>query len=197
VALNRFDPDALGRLEQRAWAVYYLRDWPALFRLLYEITRRHFGLSLPQALYATFLATRAQVRFARSGNQDGRAEADMRLFYAFVRGPAGGRYDSARAARLELGWWVVHRQRERYPDRRSLSAALAASYAEVYQRPIEAMMPAAEARAEAMDLSDQWVREGRQRGSPLLRRIAELLVDSYRALHEATARPGTPATETR
>jgi hypothetical protein len=197
VALNRFDPDALGRLEQRAWAVYYLRNWPTLFRLLFEITRRHFGLSLPQALYATFLATRAQVRFARSGNQGGRAEADMRRFNAFVRGPAGGRYDPARAAQLELGWWAVHPQRERYPDRRALSAALAASYAEVYQRPIEVMMPSAELRAEAMDCSDQWVREGRQRSSPLLRRIAELLIESYRALHAATAGPASPVSESR
>ena len=189
MALNRFDPDSLGRLEQRAWAVYYLRDWPRLFRLLLEITRRHFGLSLPAAIYATCVATRAQVRFARAGNQDGRAEADMRRFYAFVRGPAGGCYDPARAAALEIGWWVVHRERARSADRRALSAALAASYAEVYQRPLETMMEAAELRAEAMDLSDQWVREGRQRGSPLLRRIAELLVQSYRALHEATIEP--------
>lgn len=180
--LRAFDPETTGRLEQRAWAYYYYRQWPRLFDALLRLSRSQFNLSLPRAVYASYLATQAQVVFARQGDRDGLAEAYMRRFYEFVREPVAGRYDSARAAELELRWWVVHRQREQYPDRSALVAALAATYAEVYRRPPEQLREAAEARALAMDLSDQWNREGKDPASPLLEQIADLLVASYRAL---------------
>ena len=184
-ALRGFDPETVGRLEQRAWAAYYYRNWPELFDLLLRLSRGQFGLSLPQALHGSYLATQAQVVWARQGAQDGLAEEYMRQFYELVREPARGRYDSRRAAELELRWWAVHRQREQYPDRTALTQALAESFAEVYQAPVERMLAAADARAEAMDLSDQWIREGKVADSPLLDRIAALLVASYQALAES------------
>lgn len=183
--LTAFDPETVGRLEQRAWAAYYWRQWPTLFDLMLRMTRGAFGLSLPDGVYAAYLNTQAQIAWARQGAQDGVAEAYMRRFYEFVREPTGGRYDSARAAQLEVNWWAVHRDRERYPDRAALAEALAATYAEVYQTSQDRMLPAADARAEAMDLSDQWIREGKLEDSPLLEQIAERLVASYRALSDA------------
>jgi hypothetical protein len=160
-----------------------------LFDLMPRMTRSAFGLSLPQAVYASSLNTQAQVTWARQGATDGKAEALMRQFYAYVREPVGGKYDSAKAAKLEVNWWAVHRNRERYPDHSALAQALADTYAEVYQLPAEKMLPAGEARAAAMDLSDQWNREGKDPNSPLLGQIADLLVQSYRALSEASRRP--------
>ena len=34
--LQSFDPESVGRLEQRAWAAYYWRQWPQLFDLLHS-----------------------------------------------------------------------------------------------------------------------------------------------------------------
>ena len=187
--LATFDPETVGRLEQRAWAAYYYRQWPTLFDLLLRLTRGQFDLSLPKAVYASYVATQAQVVFARQGDRDGLAEEYMRRFYEYVREPTGGRYDARRAAELEVGWWVVHRQREQYPDHRALAEALAASYAEVYQIPPDRALAAGEGRAAAMDLSDQWNRQGKDPNSPLLDQIAELLVASYRALAAAVAQP--------
>jgi hypothetical protein len=185
--LTAFDPVAVGRLEQQAWAAYYWRQWPQLFDLLLRLSRGQFGLSLPQAIYGSYLATQAQIVFARQGDRDGIAEDYMRRFYEYVREPTGGRYDPSRAAALELEWWVVHRNRERYPDHSALAAALAATYAEVYQTPADRLLPAGEARAAAMDLSDQWNREGKLADSPLLDQIASLLVQSYQALYDAVS----------
>jgi hypothetical protein len=53
--LTTFDPETVGRLEQRAWAAYYQRQWPQLFDLMLRMTRGAFGLSLPQAVYASYL----------------------------------------------------------------------------------------------------------------------------------------------
>ena len=187
--LAAFDPETVGRLEQRAWAAYYYRQWPTLFDLLLRLARGQFGLSLPKAVYASYVATQAQVAFARQGDRDGLAEEYMRRFYEYVREPIGGRYDPRPAAELEVRWWVVHRQREQYPDHSALAEALAQTYAEVYQVPPDRVLAAGEARAAAMDLSDQWNREGKDPGSPLLDQIAELLTASYRALSDAVSPP--------
>jgi hypothetical protein len=183
--LEAFDPVATGRLEQKGWAAYYWRDWPQLFDLLLRLSRGQFGLSLPQALYVSYIGTQAQIAWARQGAADGLAEEYMRRYYEFVREPTGGRYDPRRAAELEVRWWAVHRQRDQSPDHSALTAALAATYAEVYQQPAERMVDAAEARAAAMDLSDQWIREGKDPASPLLPQISDLLVASYQALADS------------
>jgi hypothetical protein len=188
--LTAFDPETVGRLEQRAWQAYYLRQWPQLFDLMLRITRSAFGLSLPQAVYASYINTQAQITWAKQGAQDGKAEAQMRELYAYVREPVGGNYDVDKAAKLEVNWWAVHRNREQYPDHSALARALADTYAEVYQLPADKMLPAGEARAAAMDLSDQWIREGKDPNSPLLEQIATLLVQSYRSLSDAVATPG-------
>ena len=182
-----FDPEIVGRLEQRAWAAYYYRDWPQLFDLLLRLSRSQFGLSLPQAVHGSYLGTQAQIVWARQGAQDGLAEDYMRRFYELVREPSGGRYDPRRAAELEVGWWAVHRQRAQYPDRSALALALAETYAELYRAPADRMLPAGDARAEAMDISDRWIREGKDPKSPLLEQIAERLVASYRALAAAAS----------
>ncbi|MCC7370746.1 MAG: hypothetical protein IT306_20160 [Chloroflexi bacterium] len=189
-ALAGFDPRTVGRLEQRAWVQYYLQQWPGLLDSMIRMLRSAFGLSLSQAVYAGYVNTQAQVVWSRQGAQDGLAEALMRDFYAYVREPIGGRYDVERAARLEVNWWAVHRNREQYPDRSALAQALAETYAEVYQRPAAELLPAADARAAAMDLSDRWNREGKDPDSPLLAEIARLLVESYTLLSEAVG-PGT------
>jgi hypothetical protein len=188
--LTRFDPEEVGRAEQRAWAAYYLHQWPTLFDLMLRMTRSAFGLSLPQAVYASYLNTYAQMVWSRQGAQDGLAEAYMGRFYAYVKEPTGGRYDVDRAANLEVQWWAVHRNRSQYPDHSALAQALADTYAEVYQRPADRLLPAGEARAAAMDLSDQWNREGKDPDSPLLGQIADLLVQSYRSLSEAVETAG-------
>jgi hypothetical protein len=41
-----------------------------------------------------------------------------------------------------------------------------------------------------MDLSDQWIREGKDPNSPLLGQIATLLVQSYQPPSEAVGTPG-------
>ena len=186
-ALESFDPQRVGTIEQEAWAAYYYREWPRLLQLMLEMIQGQFGLSPAQSLEAAYFATQAQVVWADRGASGGEAEDLMRQFYALVREPAGGRYDVDRAAALEINWWAVHRNRDQYPDRSVLASALADLYAEVYRLPVEAALPAGEHRARAMDLADQWIREGKVRDSVLLDQVRAELVQSYQALHDALA----------
>lgn len=183
------DAQRVGTLEQQAWEAYYLREWPRLGLLLLELIEDQFGLTRAQATEAALVATQAQIVFAQQGAAGGQAEALMRQFYTLVREPFGGSYDPARAAALEVGWWVVHRERAASGDSRPLVDALAALSAELYQVPVDVVWSAAEHRAAAMDVSDRWVAEGREPTSPLLVEVRNELVSCYTALFEAVGTP--------
>ncbi|MFN0070033.1 MAG: hypothetical protein ACKVVP_00915 [Chloroflexota bacterium] len=185
--LYAFDPETVGRYEQAAWAQYYWRQWPQMFDSLLRMTRSAFGISFPHAVYATYENTLAQIAWARQGDTGGEARARMRTFYEFIREPVGGAYDTARAADLEVNWWAVHRNRDQHPDRTALTEALSMLYAEVYQLPADRVTRAAALRAEAMDISDQWIREGKLPESPLLQQITNLLIHSYTELKQAVS----------
>ena len=63
-----------------------------------------------------------------------------------------------------------------------LVSSLTRLYSYVYSEPEAALRPAALERARAMDLSDQWIQEGRQPDSALLPLEHAALVRSYAAL---------------
>ena len=103
----------------------------------------------------------------------------------------------AEAARLEVDWWRVHRERQHAAqpaggqrmsgrpagdDPGELVGALTRLYTFLYDEPEAAVRLAAVYRTEAMDLSDQWVAEGCRLDSPLLAREHAALVRSYAAL---------------
>ena len=69
-----------------------------------------------------------------------------------------------------------------------LVASLTRLYCYLYGEPEAALRPAAVHRARAMDLSDQWVREGCQPDSPLLPLEHAALVRCYAALLAAVHR---------
>jgi hypothetical protein len=184
-AITAFSPETLAALEQEAWEAYYYRQWPRLFWLLLQVNRTQFGLSWAQAVYGSYLATQAQVVFARQGDEGGVAQDYMRRFYALVREPAGARYDAERAAAVELEWWVVHRHRRDYPDYSALVRAMTALYAEVYQAPPATVAEAARYRVAAVEVSDRWLDEDKPAGSPLLRQVRQELFQGYAALKRA------------
>jgi hypothetical protein len=114
----------------------------------------------------------------------------MRRFYGLLRLAHGAPADPARAAELEVEWWGVHRQHQRGEngDAGPLVDALSRSYAFSFGIDQAALRPAAEHRARAMDMVDQWVTQGRQMDSPLLAPIRATLVRSYAALLAAVHR---------
>ena len=75
--------------------------------------------------------------------------------------------DPARAAALEIDWWRAHRERQYSADpagqNDELLESLIALYSYLFGENEAAVRPAAIYRVQAMDLSDQWVREGSHR----------------------------------
>ena len=190
--LRSFDPARVADLEFRAWVGYYLRDWPGVLRASIGLVRAGFGMDWARTLHGAWLVLRANQLWAPEDNDPDGARRCMRRFYGLLKISYGQPGDVAEAARLEVDWWRVHRERQHAAqpmggqstggDPGELAGALTRLYTFLYDEPEAAVRPAAVYRTEAMDLSDQWVTEGCRPDSPLLAREHAALVRSYAAL---------------
>jgi hypothetical protein len=188
--LTSFAPHRLGRYECDAWVCYYRHEWGRFLPASVLMVREGFGLGWPRTLQGAYLVLRANQLWAPYPDNDAAgAERTMRAFYALVENAHHLGLDPGEAARLEVGWWAVHRNLQHEPDTSSadapLTEALADLYAYVYAVDRSAVTEAARLRAEAMVASDAWVREGCDLGSPLLVDELTSLVRSYAALRVA------------
>jgi hypothetical protein len=190
--LRSFSPVRLGHLEADVWIAYYRRQWARFLALSVLVVRTAFGMDWIRTVHGAWLVLRANQLWAPppTRNDPAGARRCMRRFYALLRLAHGEPADPARAAELEVEWWRVHRvhQRGEDGDARPLVDALAGLYAFTFGVDETALRPAAEYRARAMDLFDQWVTEGRPMDSPLLPPMRAALVRSYAALLAAVHR---------
>ena len=188
-----FDPFRIADLEYRMWVGYYLRRWTHVLAASLTLLQLGFGPDLARAMRGAWLMLRAVRLWAPfpDNDPDG-ARACMRELYALVRLRFGEPADPARAASLEIDWWRAHRQRQYAPDPAATGDELLDSvtrlYCYLFGQTEDAIRPAAVHRVRAMDLSDQWVREGCPPDSPLLPLEHAALVRAYAALLAAVHR---------
>jgi hypothetical protein len=74
-------------------------------------------------------------------------------FYTAIRKLSDIPFNVDRAARLELEWWIVHRERDKHAPG-DLARALAELQSELYQMPAERFTEHSRLRAEAMTIRD-------------------------------------------
>lgn len=182
--MRTFDPAKVAYAETYAWVAYYERDWATLNRLLIQLAQDKFGLTDEQAAEASAIATQAQLAFAPFPDNDvPKATRLQQDFYAYIkRIHPSEAFDPIKAGELDVRWWVIHRQLFAEPENQALIHGIADLYVEVYRVSRERILEAALHRAEAMQFSDRWVREGHAAGSPLIPQIEAALVKSYMAL---------------
>ncbi len=185
-SIRTFDPARVARLETENWEAYYQKRWPRLLQVSVSLVREAFGLNTWQAFQAAYLVGRAEIAAAPFPDNDvPRAEAYMRRFYDLVKRVHHETFDVEQAARLEVRWWVVHRQLFLQEDLQPLVEALVDLYAATFRLPRERVRDAALHRAEAMRYSDRWVNDGKTSGDALLAQVEQELVMSYTALRVA------------
>jgi hypothetical protein len=189
-----FDPRRVAYYEKENWVAYYQKRWLRLLVVSVSMVKESFGLSLWQALYAAYLVARAEIAAAPFPDNDiPRAEAYMRRFYALVKKIHRAHFDVDQAARLEVNWWVVHRQLFGQTENQPLVDALTDLYTVLYEVEAGRVRQAAYHRAQAMVYSDRWVNEGRVADSPLLTQVESELLESYTALCEAVTQGSQPS----
>jgi hypothetical protein len=188
--LRSFDPVKVGDLETELWVTYYRRQWARFLVTSLRVVHGTFGMDWLRTMHGAWLVLRANQLWAPNpGDPDG-ARRCMARFYALLLLTHGEPADPARAARLEVDWWAAHRehQYDGGSDDGPLVTALARLYAYVYDAQEEAVRPAAQHRARAMDISDRWVAAGCDPGSPLIAGERGELVRCYAALLAAVHR---------
>jgi hypothetical protein len=185
--LRSFDPFRIADLEYRMWVGYYLRRWTQVLASSLRLVWLGFGTDWVRGLQVSWLLLRAiQLWAPFPDNDPDGALACMHRLYALISLCYGEPADPARAAVLEIDWWRVHRERQHSRGSAGtgdeLVDAVTRLYSCLFTEAEAAVRPAAVHRARAMDLSDQWVREGCQRGSPLLVLVHAALVRAYASL---------------
>lgn len=182
--LRDFDPHEVARIETAMWRSYYDHQPVRLFGQMTELLRSEYGFPFWRSVVGGFYAARAAEVF-QAGHQRSdyeRALPGLRRYYAMVRQTTTPVFDVNAVARLELEWWIIHRQQGQYTPA-DLDRSLAELQAAIYSRPAILFAGHAQAREIAMLLRDA----GGRRGSPSeaeWRRIGTLLDSSWDSLHK-------------
>jgi hypothetical protein len=183
--LRDFDPDEVARLETAMWRSYYDKQQVRLFNQLAELLRKQYNMPLVRSNRVAYQAAKAAFIF-----KDGKQRSDYEKalpnlvdFYGSVREVSDTPFDVNRAARLELEWWIIHRERAKHPEG-DLDRALAELQAEIYHVPVEKLMEHARLRAEAMRIRDTKAETGGVTEADWAK-IGELLRGSWRSLAQA------------
>lgn len=187
--LARFDPIKLAEYETVNWVAYYQKKWGTLLGASVGMVREAFSLSLPQGIYAAYLVARAEIAAAPFPDNDmPTAEAYMRRFYQYIKQIHKLDYDVAEAARRDVKWWVVHRELFNSDDKQPLVEALYELNL-LYGAEPQGARAAAEYRTQAMVYSDDWIKQGKLSGSPLIVQEQKELEKCYVTLKRAINAP--------
>ena len=183
--IRAFDPDRVAQLDTEMWRSYYDKKPDVLFVQLAQLLREQFHFPVLRSYLTASRAARAAFVFKNGRTREDyeRALPDLTAYYAAIRRVSTTPFDERRAARLELEWWIVHRQRAGH-GAGDLERALAAAAAELYQVPPESLSVYGRERTLAMNLRDLKAARGGVTESDW-KVIDGLLRHSWRSLHEA------------
>ena len=180
--LREFDPEAVAQSETDMWRSYYDRRQLVLFFQLTKALRTQYHVPFLSSNAIAFRGAKAAFIFKDGKNRTDyeRALPDLIRYYGWIRRNSSTPFDVNEAARLELEWWIIHRERDRH-TRQDLDRSLAELQAELYGMPVEKFALHGQLRAEAMLIrDDKWASGGVSESD--WARIHELLRQSWRGL---------------
>jgi len=183
--LREFDSDEVARLETAMWRSYYEKQQVRLFNQLAELLRTQYHLPLIRSNQVAYYGANAAFVFkqGRERKDYEKALPDLVKFYTEIRKLSDIPFDVDRVARLELEWWIIHRQRGQHKPG-DLEKALAELQAEIYRMPVERIMEHGRLRAEAMTIRDTKAEAGGVSEADWVA-INELLKQSWGSLVKA------------
>ena len=183
--LREFDPQEVARIETAMWRSYYDKERGKLFLQLGELLRMQYRMTFLRSNEAAYQAARAAFVF-KEGKQRAdyeRALPYLRNYYRDIRAQSDIPFDVENVAKLELEWWIVHRQRAQHQPG-DLARALADLQAEIFRLPTERFQEHAHLRAEAMTIRDERAAAGGVSEADW-QRIDSLLRGSWQSLWQA------------
>ncbi|MDX6498324.1 MAG: hypothetical protein QOG23_1584 [Blastocatellia bacterium] len=183
--MREFNPDEVAHLETAMWRSYYDKQRLQLFNQLAKLLRLQYGLSQLKSNQVAYYGANAAFVFKQGQQRSDYEKAlpDLLKFYGAIRKMSDIPFDVDRAARLELDWWIIHRQRDQHAPG-DLAKALAELQAEIYHVPVDRVLEHGRLRAEAMTLRDTQAEKGGVTEADWTR-INELLKESWGSLAKA------------
>lgn len=193
--LRGFDPLSLGAQETGMWRAYYERKPVLLFFELSHMLRSQFGFPPLRSILGAVHAARAAFVF-----KDGKDRMDferalpiLREYYSEIHRTGNIDFDVEQAASAELEWWIIHRDRSRYPPD-ALGKACAEAASALYGIPPESTIEHGRLRAAAMVVRDTCAASGGV-SEENWRQIDTLLESCYQSLHRELVPAGQYALE--
>lgn len=182
--MRSFDPDEVARLDTAMWRSYYARQQVKLYNQMTELLRTQYNMPFVRSNTVAYQAARAAFVFkgGRSRQDYENALPYLISFYTSVHKVSDIPFDIDRAAKLELEWWIIHRDRDKHAPG-DLERALAELSAELYQMPAERFSEYARLRTEAMTIRDTKADQGGVTEADWAK-IDELLHSSWRSLFD-------------
>ena len=185
-SIRQFDPKRVAQLETDMWRSYYDKKPVLLFWQLAGGLREQFHAPFWRSFGLAFQATKAAFTFKQGQSRAdyGKALPGLGAYYKSIQELTTERFDIGKVASLELEWWIIHRQRERY-SYTDLAGALDQTSAALYSQPRAAFVQYGQLRAEAMRLCDE---AGRRSGGATetdWQQINQTLFQAWSALHVA------------
>lgn len=185
--LRHFDPVAVGTLEAKMWHSYYEREPARLFAQLAQTLRTAYGFPLLRSYLGAYRGATAAFVF-----KDGKQRSDyekalpaLTTYFATLHNTGDIDFDIERVAALELEWWIVHRERAKYPDG-ALGRACAEAAAAFYRVAADRTLASGQLRAQAMLMRDERAERGSLTPADWAT-IESLLHQSYASLRLAVS----------
>ena len=189
-SLRQFDPIEVARLETAMWKSYYEKKPVLLFWQLALGLREQFHAPFWRSFTLGFQATKAAFVFKNSGRtyvENQKALPDLVSYYESIQQLSTESFDVPKVAKLELEWWIVHRQRERY-SYTDLANALEQTSAALYNQPAASFATYGRLRADAMHVCDDVRHQPGGATEADWQRIEIMLNQAWGSFHQAIQR---------
>jgi hypothetical protein len=183
--LREFDPNEVARLETTMWRSYYEKHRVRLFNQMTELLRSQYHMTPVKSNVVGYYAAHAAFVFKEGKERADYEKAlpDLIKFYGYLHNMSDIDFDVYKVAKLELEWWIIHRERAQH-EPGDLSRALAELQAEIYRLPVDRFMEHGRLRAEAMTIRDTKAEQGGVTEADWAR-INDLLKQSWNSLAQA------------
>ena len=160
-SLREFDSDEVARLETAMWRSYYEKQRVRLFNQATELLRTQYHLTPIKSNVVAYYAANAAFVFKEGKQRSDYEQAlpDLIKFYNYLHNMSDIDFDVYKVSKLELEWWIIHRERENHAPG-DLARALAELQAAIYNLPVERVMEHGRLRAEAMTIRDTKAEQG-------------------------------------
>ncbi|MEZ0610527.1 hypothetical protein ACAW74_18580 [Fibrella sp. WM1] len=180
IDLRQFDPAEVARLDAAMWRSYYDRKPLALFWQSAQLCRHQLSAPFWRSFVIAGHAAKAAFIFkdGRGRPDYARALPDLEAFYGAIAKLSNQPLNVPEAARDELEWWVIRRERDQYtPD--EWAALQTRIVAGIYHVPVAQCTDYGRLRTEAMLLRD---RKGKTITEADWTQVEQLLVQAWQAL---------------